>query len=244
MALPSQKQSRASQSVTPYNARVMLAGMPGAGKSTLAASWAPNETLIIDTQQGTTLLDGEHFVVHVSTWPQFETIVNELTSTEHQFKVVVIDMIDDIWNFVDAHCAKSGNVLASASDDYNRAAKTAEGTFRQTLGKLIASPLGIWMLSHTKEQQDGNLIRYRSKLDNRVLTYVQGACQFVLLAETLGPRRKLHTAPSAKFEAKSRVSLPESMDLDARALWIAMARGLSVNPIPSPSTPDLEATPS
>jgi hypothetical protein len=46
------------------------------------------------------------------------------------------------------------------------------------------------------------------------------------LAETLGPKRVLHTQPSAKFEAGSRVPLPEPMGMDARELYAAMNQGL------------------
>lgn len=230
VALPTAKQSRESLSVTPLNARVMLAGFPKAGKSTLAASWAPDTTLIVDTQNGSTLLEGEHYVQHVNSWAAFDRTISALTTPgAHPFKTVVLDMVDDLWNFVDQHCAGRGQILASATDDYNRSAKNAEGTFRRTIGQLLATDLGVWFLTHTKAMQDGQLTRYVPKLDTRVLTYVQGACQFVFLVETLGPRRVLHTAPTAAFEAGSRVELPEPMELDARKLYTAMAAGLGAS---------------
>jgi hypothetical protein len=84
----------------------------------------------------------------------------------------------------------------------------------------------VWFLSHTDTVEEGQITRYVPKLDKRVRTYIQGAVQFVFLAETLGSKRVLHTAPSAKFEAGSRVPLPEPMELDARVLWAEMAAGL------------------
>lgn len=227
MTLPTTKQSRETLGVNPLNARVLLAGMPKSGKSTLLSGWAPESTLILDTQQGTTLLEGEHYVKHIKNWREFEQTIDELAAGGHQFKTVGIDMIDDLWNFVDQHCAKSGHVLASATDDYNRSAKNAEGTFRRAISKLLSTDLGIWFLTHTKTTQDGNAVRYVSRLDTRVLTYVQGAVQFIFLAETLGPRRQLHTQPTAKFEAGSRVPLPDPMEMDARKLYTAIAAGLN-----------------
>jgi hypothetical protein len=226
LALPTSPQTRESLQISAMNARVMLAGMPKSGKSTLAASWAPESTLIIDTQKGTTLLPGEHYVQHVSTWPEFEATINMLVADPGRFGTVVIDMIDDVWNFVDQHCAGRGNVLATSTDDYNRSAKNAEGTFRRTIGQLLATNLGVWFLTHTRVLQDGQATRYVPRLDGKVLTYVEGAVQFILLAETLGPRRQLHTAPTAKFQAGSRVPLPEPMEMDARKLYAAIAAGL------------------
>lgn len=225
VALPTKPQTRAG--ISPLRARVMLVATPGAGKSTLLASWAPETTLIIDTQHGTDLLDGENYVEHVSTWSQFVGVVDALTTTEHQFKTVGIDMIDDLWKFADREFAGKGAPLASATDDWQKSINTAEGMFRHHVGRLFASELGLWFLSHAREKQDGKLTRYSSELDKKVLTYVQGATQFIFLAETLGPRRQLHTQPTAKFEAKARIKLPEPMDLDAAELYKQMKAGLN-----------------
>jgi energy-coupling factor transporter ATP-binding protein EcfA2 len=227
MTLPAAAQTRATIKVAPDQARVMLVGTPGSGKTTLAAAWAPKTTLIIDTQGGTILLDGEHMVSHVHDWDSFVAVVKDLTTTQHQYRTVVIDMIDDIWKVADRAFAGKNAPLASATDDWQKSINTAEGMFRQQIGTLLGSPLGCWFLSHAREKQDGNITRFSSELHNKVLTYVQGATQFIFLAETTGPRRVLHTQPSARFEAKSRVPMPEPMELDARALWAAMDRGLN-----------------
>lgn len=226
VTLTTVKQSRESLEVTPLNARVMLAGMPKSGKSTLLGQWAPETTLIVDTQHGTDLLDGEHYVEHVSDWLRFEQLVDALCRGDHEFKTVGLDLVDDLWNFADQHCAGRGQTLATATDDYNRSAKNAEGTFRAAIGRLLATDMGVWFVSHTKPTEIEKVIRYVPRLDSRVLTYVQGAVQFIFLAETLGPRRQLHTQPTARFEAGSRVPLPDPMDLDARKLYAAMAAGL------------------
>jgi len=230
MTLPERKQSRTSQQVTPFDARVMLAGMPKAGKTTLAAGWAPDTTLIIDTHKGTTLLDGEHYVEHVADWAAFEAVVAALVTAEHPFRTVVIDLIDDVWKMADRYAAEKNGKVAAGLVEWGKGTAEAEGLFRREVGKLFAAPLGIWFLSHTDTEEQGQITRYVPRLDKRVRTYVSGACQFVLLAETLGPKRVLHTQPSAKFEAGSRVPLPEPMDLDARALYAAMAAGLSGQP--------------
>lgn len=227
MTLPQTKQSRASQQVTPLDARVMVAGMPKAGKTTLAAGWAPDSTLMIDTHKGTTLLDGEHYVEHVADWAAFERVVNDLTTVEHDFKTVVIDLIDDVWKMADRFAAEKKGQVAAGLIEYGKGTAEAEGLFRREVGKLFAASVGIWFLSHTDTEENGQITRYVPRLDKRVRTYVSGACQFVLLAETLGPKRVLHTQPSARFEAGSRVPLPEPMDLDARVLYAAMSAGLN-----------------
>ncbi len=224
--IPETKQSRDDLEASPLDVRVLLAGMPKVGKSTLAASWAPETTLIVDTQRGTTMLEGDHFVAHVTHWREFNELVTELTTTEHRFRTVVLDLVDDLWRFCDVAHAGKGEVLASATDDWQRSIKTAEGVFIDTVGRLIGSPLGIWFITHTLEKKDGELTRYAPALDKRPLAYVKGACQVILLAETLGTKRMLHTQPSARFEAGSRLPLPEPMPLDAAKLYRAMGAAL------------------
>jgi hypothetical protein len=211
--------------MSPLSARVFLAGQPKAGKTTLAASWAPTQTLIIDTQRGTHLLDGEHYVQHVSDWEGFRGTVDLLVAGDHKFRCVVIDLIDDIWVFCDQAHAGRGALLATATDDYGRSGKNAEGAFRQTIGRLLTTDLGVWFISHTREVEEGGVTKHVPKLDPKVLTYIHGATQFVFLAEA-GPKRVLHTQPSARFGAGSRVPLPEPMPMDARALYQAMQQGL------------------
>ena len=227
MNLPTKPQSRASLEINPLAARVMLAGLPKIGKSSLLAEWAPKTTLIIDTHRGTTLLEGEHFVQHVATWPEFEAVADEIASGDHSYKTIGIDLVDDIYKLADAHVAGKKNLVAAGLIEYGKGVAEAEGLYRRAMGKLIASPYGIWFISHIDTEDNQGQVRYVPRLDKRVRTYTEGVCQFIFLAEALGKRRQLHTAPAPRFQAGSRVPLPDVMPLDARELYAAIQRGLS-----------------
>lgn len=241
--LPTAPQTRESQQITPLDARVLLAGFPKVGKSTLLAGWAPKTTLLVDTHKGSTLLPGEHFVQHISTWQQFEETVDLICAGNHSFKTIGIDLVDDVWKLADhAAAQRHGGKVAAGVVEYGKGTAEAEGLFRQTVGKLLASPYGIWFLSHTDTEEEPNAPkRYVSRLDKRVRTYVEGACHYLLLAEILGPRRQLRTAPSAKFQAGGRTPLSDPMPLDARQLYKEMAAGLASEPtIKEPDTTPAE----
>lgn len=229
--LPSKPQTRETLRIDPLAARVLLAGMPKVGKSTLLSEWAPKTTLLIDTHKGTALLPGEHYVQHVSAWQQFEETVDLICAGKHTFKTVGIDLIDDVYKMADfAAGQKHGGKTAAGIVEYGRGTAEAEGLFRQAIGKLLASPYGIWFLSHTDSEEVENITRLTSRLDKRVRTYVEGACHYLLLAEILGARRQLRTAPSARFQAGGRTPLTDPMPLSARQLYTEMAAGLSNTP--------------
>lgn len=234
MKLPDTPQTRKER--TPLDARVMLAGTPKVGKTTLLAGWAPNTTLFIDTHNGTALLEGEHFVQHVTTFEEFEAVVDLIVAGDHPFKTVGVDLVDDVWKFADLCAAEKKGMVAAGLIEWGKGTAEAEGLFRRAVGKLLAAPVGVWFLTHTDTVEDGAITRYVPKLDKRVKTYVQGACDFVFLAEALGKRRVLHTEPSAKFEAGSRVALPEPMELDARKLYAAIKAGLKPAPVAAPKS--------
>lgn len=219
------KQNRVGK--TPASARVMLAGMPKSGKSTLLSDWNPDHTLMVDTHGGTTLLPNEHYVEHVSGWEQFVKLVDKIVAGDHPFQTIGLDLVDDIYRFADLFVAQKKNMVAAGLIEYGKGLAEAVGLFQREIGRLLETPYGIWYVSHTDTVEEGQITRYIPRLDKRVRTYVEGACDFVLLAETLGPVRQLHTAPTAKFQAGSRVPLPEPMEMDARKLWAAMDAGLN-----------------
>jgi hypothetical protein len=249
--LPTKPQTRETLAIDPLSARVLLAGMPKVGKSTLLSQWAPQTTLIIDTHRGTTLLDGEHYVQHVRNWQEFEETVDLIAGGRHQFKTVGIDLIDDIYKMADLVAAQKSGQVAAGLIEYGKGTAEAEGLFRRAVSKLFTSPYGIWFLSHTdqetvKRKGRPEQTRYVPRLDKKVRTYVEGACQFIFLAENLNDRRQLRTRASAEFGAGSRVPLPSPMPLDARILYAAMRDGLrpatSATVAPDEVAPDEDPT--
>lgn len=241
MSLPTQKTSRAG--MDPRDARVMLAGTPKVGKTTLAGAWAPDTTLLLDTHRGTVLLDGEHYVEHIDSFSMFEKKVDEIVKTQHPFRTIVVDLIEDVWKMADLAAARANGKVAAGLVEYGKGTAHAEGLFRHAVGKLLQSQYGIWFLTHVDRVEDEGVTQYVPRLDKRVKPLVQGSCDFVFLAEALGPKRRLHTAPSARFEAGSRWPLPPQMDFDARALFSAMKKGLTVPTGTAPAAPQTSTTP-
>jgi hypothetical protein len=227
VSLPTTPQTRAG--MPPRRARVLVGASQKVGKTTLLARWAPTTTLIVDTQNGTLLLDGEHYVSHVADWQQFVGVVNDICAMRHPFETIGLDLTNDLWRFCDIHHGKGG-VPASGMDDYGKSMAKARTAFNGQIGRLLAAPVGLWFLTHLREKTDkkGELVVYVPDLDKNVHAYIAGAVDFLWLAEVdRNGRRIVHTQPTPHFEAGSRVPLPSPLPMDARAIATAMDRALN-----------------
>lgn len=238
------KQSAAG--MTPAAARVLLAGQAKVGKSTLAASWNPDRTLLIDTHQGTRLLTGEHYVRHVADWPQFVTVMDDvladLAGPEATFDTIVVDLAEDVFRFCEFWIGDRKNLATGAQMEYGKGTTEAVALFQREIGRLLASTYGVWFISHTDTvKEEGQPTRYEPRLHAKIKDFVQGAVDYVLLAEANGPVRQIQTTPNAKFLVGFRRPMPPSLPLDARALWAAMDAGL--NPKTAPAAVEQIATP-
>lgn len=226
VALPTEPQVRKA---SPLDARIFVGGVPKVGKSTLASEWNPKATLFIDCEGGTRLLDGEHFVVHVSRYQDFIDTVN-LLKGEHPYSTVIIDTIDQLVKLCDRHVADGRKAIAAGTVEFGKGLAELEALIRRDVGALLSMNLGVWFLGHTDLIGDEKAGRMVPTVDKRVKSYIVGACDFVLLAESIGSRRVLHTQPSERYEAGSRVPLPEPLDLSARVLYAAIDAGLNPPP--------------
>lgn len=232
MKLPDTKTSREGKD--PRDARILLSSPPKIGKTTLLSQWAPDTTLILDTHKGTALLDGEHYIAPIKSLADFESAVDQITAGGHHFRTIGIDLVEDVWKMADRQAADTHGKVAAALVEYGMGVGEAEGLFRRAFDKLLATSYGLWFITHVHTVQDGNDIQYVPRLDKRVKTYVEGATDFVLIGEGTGRDRRLRTAPSKKFQAGSRVAIPDPMPLDARALYVEIAKGLAK---PKPAQP-------
>jgi AAA domain len=223
VALPTEPQVRKA---SPYDARVFIGGVPKVGKSTLASQWNPEETLFLDCEGGTRLLDGKHFVLHVNRYQDFVDAIS-LLKGEHPYKTVIVDTVDQLVKLADRHVADGRKTIAAGVVEFGKGLAELEGLVRRDVGALLSMNVGVWFLGHTELVGDDKASRMIPTVDRRVRPYIIGACDFILLAETIGSRRVLHTQPSERYEAGSRVPLPEPLDLDARKLYAAMHDGLS-----------------
>lgn len=242
-ALPTEPQTIADSRPDPLAARLYVGGPPKTGKTTLASQWSPATTLFLDLQHGTDLLPGTHYVAHVDDWQQFDQATTQIAAGwkagtlklgDEPVRTVVIDTIDLAYKYADAYAGARFGQIAAGLVEYGKGAAEAEGVFRMALSRLLSCRgLGIWFLGHseTVDEPTGTgrdtVRKLVPKLDKRVREYVIGEVEHQLIAERVGKRTILHTQASQRFEAGSRLPLPEPLDMSAHALYRAMQAGIA-----------------
>lgn len=131
---------------------VMLYGLPGVGKTTLASQFP--KALIAGFEMGTNALDNV-FVQPIKSWQDWKTVVGQLTRKEQlkeKFECVAIDTADSAWDLcVSWVCAQNG--VEQLGDipwgrGYDIAKKEYQGTFRD----LTFAGYGLVFISHSTEK--------------------------------------------------------------------------------------------
>lgn len=232
MALTTTPQKRAE--LDPRALRQIVAGEPKSGKTTLMANWSPPTTLLVDTHNGTKWLEGEHMVEHPSNWAEFVAMCRDLTKTKHPYQTVVIDLVEDVWRWCDIAHAPRGVGSASEANDFQRSLKTAERVFREVIGKLLSSDLGLVFCTHVRTRQIDGVEQEVPLLDAKVYGWLQGACDVIALVD--GTKRQIHTQPSSRFAAGTRLNIPSPLACNAKLYYTELKA--ACNPTPTPARDD------
>lgn len=215
-------------SLNPDTAKVLLYGPPKIGKTTLAATVDPEHTLLLATEAGYGAL--EAFVQPITSWNQFRQVGPALLENEHQFKTLVIDTVDELYKFCTEQVMLDLGVKHPADLEYGRGWGAVSDEFRLRVGALCALGLGVWFISHSKEEEVkarvGSITVTSPTLTGGGRKFLLGFVDFILLARSEvhedGERRVLRTAATENFEAGGRVTLPDPLPLEAGALREAM----------------------
>lgn len=214
--------------------KVVIYGSEGIGKSSLAANFP--DPLFIDTEGGTSHMDVRR-LEKPGSWEEMLSIVKEVAVTKDVCRTLVLDTAD--WAeqlIVNYLCAKyKQNSIESFG--YGKGYTYLGEEFARLLGAfdtVLDSGIHVVVTAHAKmrkfEQPDemGAYDRWEMKLSKQVAPLLKEWCDLLLFcnyqtyvvtsenntSKAQGGKRVMYTSHHPAWDAKSRVNLPEVLELD------------------------------
>ena len=198
----------------------IIYGDPKVGKTTLASGFP--DVLFLATEDGQGAKSC--YRVPIASWSKFLAACNEIASTEHKFKTIAIDTIDNLWDLCSEHMCRKLEIDHESELEWGKAYKMVKGEFFRALTRLSLLPFGLVLISHATEIE----VKTRTKKYTKsVLTFsrpdqsrLTGMADFILFCDFGDDgKRVIHTKPNESYIAGDRTGrLPDPMPMSFKAL--------------------------
>ena len=225
--------------------KVVIYGSEGIGKSSLAAQF-PNP-LFIDTEGGTAHMDVRR-IEKPQSWEEMLSVVKEVAATKDVCRTLVLDTADWAEQLIVSYLCTKYKQNSIESFGYGKGYTYLGEEFSRLLGALdtvLASGVHVVITAHAKmrkfEQPDemGAYDRWEMKLSKQVAPLLKEWCDILLFCnyqtfvvtsenntqKAQGGKRVMYTSHHPAWDAKSRVPLPEVLDLDYKHIAHIFSRG-------------------
>jgi AAA domain len=204
--------------------KFLIYGDPGSGKSTFASRFP--DAIFIPTEPGLNFLsvnqitddDGNPKIIR--NWTEFCEAIRLLCTSEHKFKTVVIDTVDNAFEFCALHVLQSRKLEHESDEGFGKGWGLIKREFTKVVNFLANSGFGIVFISHEKlsEREEKGVKRpfIDNSLSNQARVYVNGLVDFIFYCSMNDDgKRLMRTKASLNVNAKDRSGiLPEVMPMD------------------------------
>lgn len=225
--------------------KVVIYGPEGIGKSSLAAQFP--DPVIIDTEGGTAHMDVRR-IDKPQTWEELLAIVREVAATPGICKTLVIDTADWAEQLITTYLCNKYKQNSIESFGYGKGYTYMAEEFSRLLSacdQVIAAGMHVVVTAHAKmrkfEQPDemGAYDRWEMKLSKQTAPLLKEWCDMLLFCnyqtfvvtsendtkKAQGGKRVMYTSHHPAWDAKSRIALPEILDLDYKSIAFAFEPG-------------------
>ncbi len=222
--------------------KVVIYGPEGIGKSSLAAQFP--DPVIIDTEGGTSHMDVRR-IDKPKTWDELLSIIKEVALTPGVCKTLVIDTADWAEQLIVSYLCAKYKQQSIESFGYGKGYTYMSEEFSRMLSLcdlVIAAGIHTVITAHAKmrkfEQPDemGAYDRWEMKLSKQTAPLLKEWCDMLLFCnyqtfvvtsendtkKAQGGKRVIYTSHHPAWDAKTRVPLPEILDLDYANIAVAV----------------------
>jgi len=133
----------------PAKLRWLFYSEPKTGKTTLAAGF--QDPLFLITEKSTESINA--YEVEIKKWEDFTEVVKLLLAGKHQYKTVVVDVIDVLYRHCITYCCDRLKIAHVSDIGYAKGYHSVDNEFEHWINKLEMSGLGLIFTSHLAEKE-------------------------------------------------------------------------------------------
>ena len=188
--------------------KFLIYGRPKIGKTTFANEFP--DTLFLATEAGHSHI--ECHKVNVTSWSKFLEASKELTTTQHKFKTIAIDIVDNLYDLCTDHVCKKKGFEHPSDLPMGKGYGFINEEFKREINRLAWSGFTILLISHltidkiktkTKEYD-----KFTLTVTGKSRKFILGLCDHVLFITSKMEQDKevriIRTRGSIYWEGGSR----------------------------------------
>jgi len=196
-----------SSSISDYS--ILLYGAKKIGKTSLAARFP--DAFFLATEPGTKAL--RVFTRPVRTWKDFDGYIKLLEKKKHDFKTIVVDTIDNLYEYAFSHvCQKHMIKHPNEQNDYGATWKEITELFKNGVTRLLNLPRspGVIFVSHDTEKEielrSGDKIdRVQPTMAKQAMSIVEAVVDVIVNYHYDGKRRFIRLDGAQDIVAGCRI---------------------------------------
>lgn len=157
-------------------------GQSMSGKTYLARQF-PNP-VIINTDGNAKKVDTPS--VEVYDFETFVKVIEEIEEGKHEFKTIIIDLIDDIKTIMERYICKTLGVEDLADAGYGRGFSKAKSSWQKLMLRLNKLPYNVIFISHIMEITEDKQTIERPSLEQKYYNMCMGRCDMSIKCRKVG----------------------------------------------------------
>ena len=157
-------------------------GQSMSGKTYLARQF-PNP-LIINTDGNAKKVDTPS--VEVYDFETFVKVIEEIEEGKHEFKTIIIDLIDDIKTIMERYVCKTLGVEDLADAGYGKGFSKAKSSWQKLMLRLNKLPYNVIFISHIMEITEDKQTIERPSLEQKYYNMCMGRCDMSIKCRKVG----------------------------------------------------------
>lgn len=200
--------------------RILGYGVPKVGKSTFFSKI--DGAIFVATEPGHSFL--EVFKVDIRTWADFKEFAKKITSEKHDFKMIVVDTVDNLYKMCEQAVLEQHKVLHASDLPFGKGFALVKDEFTKVINYLGNSGFGLAFISHAKEKElktkTAAWTMMSTTLPNQAEGFICGLCDFIFYFYINEKGERLMKTKAEKYiNAGSRgLDLPSPMPMDFNLL--------------------------